>query len=273
MTYSILHHIYMNDRDHALDDILQVYREKWSCIVHFLYFANMMHQRLLEWTPQLAQKKYLDALYWWDFLCADGIALQLFYRYSAFGKRKYQPYNLNGTDLIPYLFEKLSQQYSVSVYVYQCYDPDHGKTLAVANHWISELQRKFPAISIPWSNTCLYTKRGEEFDRDWLDEVLKWDSADIKIFFNCTGTPFQEVWAHEHEAKLREHWFLVLSAWWTIDFISGYETRAPAWVVKARIFETFWRIVSKPHKNLKKFVRMFGIVRYRWFRLKQYIFY
>ncbi|USN57077.1 MAG: hypothetical protein H6766_01015 [Candidatus Peribacteria bacterium] len=48
-----------------------------------------------------------------------------------------------------------------------------------------------------------------------------------------------------------------------MDFVSGFETRAPEWVVKARVLETPYRILSRPRKNLKKFLRMFGIVRIR----------
>jgi hypothetical protein len=75
----------MNDRNHALDDILTVYQKYGSCIVHFLYFANMMHQRLLEGTPLASQQKYLSSLEIGDFCLADGIALQLFYKYGSLG--------------------------------------------------------------------------------------------------------------------------------------------------------------------------------------------
>lgn len=56
-----------------------------------------------------------------------------------------------------------------------------------------------------------------------------------------------------------------------LDFVAGFEKRAPVWVVKARIFETFWRIGTNPRKNMKKFLAMFGILRilFRKLRLKK----
>lgn len=55
---------------------------------------------------------------------------------------------------------------------------------------------------------------------------------------------------------------IVLQLGGTLDFRSGYEQRAPDWVVKARVLETPRRILKNPQKNLKKFLAMFGIVRY-----------
>ena len=260
---SILHKIFMNDRDHALSDILTVYQARGSCIVHFLYFANVMHQRLLEGTPLVSQQKYLKALETADFCLADGIALQLFYKYSSIGwYGKSMPPNLNGTDFNPYLFEQLSKNHKVSVYLYQCYDPPKGKDLAFVQKGIEVLKEKYPRITVPRSWQCLFWEKWKDFDWSWLEKTAKSDDAEIKIFFNCTGTPFQETRFMEHEAKLRELWFLMISAGGTIDYMTGFEERAPEWVVKARVLETFWRITTQPQKNFKKFWWMFGILRY-----------
>lgn len=67
----------------------------------------------------------------------------------------------------------------------------------------------------------------------------------------------------EHEQQLRELGFLILSAGGTIDYMTGFEERAPERVVKARVLETLWRIITKPKKNFKKFLWMFGVVRFR----------
>jgi UDP-N-acetyl-D-mannosaminuronic acid transferase (WecB/TagA/CpsF family) len=88
------------------------------------------------------------------------------------------------------------------------------------------------------------------------------DTSNIKIFFNCTGTPFQEIRFMEHEKKLRDFGFLMISAGGTIDYMTGFEERAPDRVVKARVLETFWRICLHPGKNFKKFWWMFGVMRY-----------
>jgi UDP-N-acetyl-D-mannosaminuronic acid transferase (WecB/TagA/CpsF family) len=258
---SILSKIYMNDREQAVSDILKVHQEHCSCIVHFLYFANVMHQRLLEGTPLESQQKYLESLETGDFCLADGIALQLFYKHGSLGKHIYMPHNLNGTDFNPYLFEQLSKDHTVSVYLYQCYDPPKGKDLVFVQKGIDALKVKFPRISVPWSSQCLFREKGKNFDRIWLEQAVQSDASAIKIFFNCTGTPFQEVRFMEHEQKLRELGFLMISAGGTIDYMTGFEERAPERVVKARVLETFWRICLHPGKNFKKFWWMFGVFR------------
>ncbi len=54
---------------------------------------------------------------------------------------------------------------------------------------------------------------------------------------------------------------MVINAGGFIDFVAGYEKRAPQWVVKARVLETFWRVITNPKKNFKKFAAMFGVLR------------
>lgn len=49
----------------------------------------------------------------------------------------------------------------------------------------------------------------------------------------------------------------------TLDYYSGFETRAPRRVVKMRVGETLRRVITQPQKNLKKLFAMFGIVSYR----------
>jgi UDP-N-acetyl-D-mannosaminuronic acid transferase (WecB/TagA/CpsF family) len=82
-------------------------------------------------------------------------------------------------------------------------------------------------------------------------------------------TPVQEIRIEKHKKKIEEYNIIVLNAWWTIDYITWFEQRAPDRVVKARVLETFWRICAHPKKNIKKFLAMFGIVRYRWYWFKK----
>ena len=61
----------------------------------------------------------------------------------------------------------------------------------------------------------------------------------------------------------------------TLDYYSGFETRAPKRVVQLRVGETLRRIITQPQKNLKKFLAMFKIVKYRSYiihrKLSQYM--
>lgn len=264
LNFSLLERLYLWSREQALTDILTCYQNNWSCMVNFLYFTNLAHERLVEWTPQLTQKRYKDALQEGDFLFADGIALQLFYRWFANWPSGVMPENLNGTDLNPLLIAYILQKHTASMYLYQCYDPPKGKTIAFLQTWITAVQKKFPTLQVVWSNQCLFREKGKDFDWAWLEAAVEQDDAEVKIFFNCTWSPFQECRAQEHQERLRRCWFLVLNAWWTIDYLSGFEKRAPQWVVKARVLETLRRITTKPKKNLTKFLKMFGFFRILW---------
>jgi UDP-N-acetyl-D-mannosaminuronic acid transferase (WecB/TagA/CpsF family) len=93
----------------------------------------------------------------------------------------------------------------------------------------------------------------------------------MRIMFVCLGTPAQEVWVMNHMDAIKKYWCLVFNAWWTIDYMTGLEKRAPARVVKARVLETLWRITTHPHKNLRKFLAMFGIIRYRIWNVKKWM--
>jgi len=259
--FSLLNKIYLGSRAEAVRAVLDCYKTTWSCIVNFLYFTNLAHERLVEWTPEPAQQQYSDALQDGDFLFADGIALQLFYRWFTDWTVRAMPENLNGTDLNPLLIEHILQEHTASMYLYQCYDPPKGKTVAFLQTWIEAVEKRFAWLRVHRSDQCLFREKGKKFDWQALEVAVTQDSAEVKIFFNCTGSPFQECRVKEHEEKLRRCWFLIINAWGTIDYLSWFEKRAPQWVVKARVLETLRRIITKPKKNLTKFLKMFGFFR------------
>ena len=99
--------------------------------------------------------KYASALERSDFLLADGIALQVFEKFSGRGR----PENLNGTDLNPWLFTEISKTHTTSIYLYQCYDPSIGKEKDSLEKAISVLKSLFPAITFPRADQCLYKQR------------------------------------------------------------------------------------------------------------------
>lgn len=260
----MLFKIYKHSADQAYEDIMQKMTQNWSCIVSFLYFANAMKRMLFEdidWSDEfVAQAQtYMTSLEAADYVLPDGIALQTFSRISQWDSLS----NLNGTDFIPFFIKKAWKEVSLSVYLYQCYDPSLGKHEDSLNIAKDALMSEFD-VSVPRASQCLYTQRGEAFDRDWLDKALVADGADIKVFLNCTWTPFQENWTHANQDFFRKHGCLVFNAWGLIDYLTWFEQRAPTWVIKARVLETLRRIVTKPKKNLHKFLSMFGIIRFFW---------
>ena len=184
LDFSLLKKLYLWLRDDAVRDVFHIYKKNWSCIVNFLYFTNLAHERLVEWTPEAGQKRYRDALQQGDFLFADGIALQLFYRWFGEGKRGIMPDNLNGTDLNPLLIEQVVKDHTGSMYLYQCYDPPKGKTIAFLQTWIDAVEQRFPWLRVHRSDQCLFREKGTNFDWEWLQLAVANDDAEVKIFFN-----------------------------------------------------------------------------------------
>ncbi len=253
----VLSHLYDGNREQFVDDLLRTYEEKGSVIVNFLYFANAVHHRLLEKHRTMDQLTYKQALLAGDFLLTDGIALQV---HKWFTDRK-RVQSLNGTDLTPYLLDILSNEYSTSLYVYSVYDEKIGKDSSRLEKGLDTLLRDYPQLRIARSYQSDYTERGEDFPFDQFATTVEKDDAEIKIFLNCTGTPFQEMRVDQHRQRFAENSMMVLNAGGFLDFVSGFEKRAPQRAVKSRVLETPYRIITQPRKNLKKFLRMFGIVR------------
>lgn len=269
---SILSKIEYRSKEDLFEAILEKYFSEWSVIVSFLYFTNLMKWRLLEGTPELWQRRYLHALQQSDFLLADGIALQMFTKWSWLWKSKdLSPPNLNWTDFNPYFLDGIIQNHeAVNICLLMFWDKNIGKW----EHYAQIAEEKFSErfwseLNYVWQ-TEYKNKDVFEFDRNEYAKTLH-DDNEIRILFVCLWTPTQEIRVEKNKHKIQEYGILVLNAWWTIDYITWFEQRAPERVVKARVLETFWRISAHPKKNIKKFLAMFGIIRYRCYWLKKKI--
>lgn len=270
----LMERLYVWTKEEAVKDILAKYRWSWYCIVSFVYFSDIMRNRLLEKKETEIQKKYEQALQWADFILPDGIALQLFYRRWPVGRASsIRLKNLNGTDFIPYLMEQIvATGESIHVWLYDLYDEKIWKSrehIEVAKQKFSE---RF-GIGIDYTFQVHYAKRKiAEFDFDAYQKSLDASPATYRILWMSVWTPEKEIWAEQHRTFLEKNKILLINAWGTLDYISGFEQRAPKWVVKARILETCRRVLQNPNKNFKKLVPMFWILRYwrrSWLGTKQ----
>ncbi len=262
---SIFSQLYLWSKEQARDEILALYASQWRCILSFLYFANVMKSRLLEEQNEQWQREYKKSIQEADFLFADGIALQLFYRWWAVWRQnKKTPPNLNGTDFNPWFIKELIDSWkNIHIWVYTLYDDKIGKP----KDYINTVEKKFKEYfnhSIDFVFQTSYQERMiVPFDTQWYEKSLSKDTYDYNVLLMSTWTPAQEIRISKHMDFVKENNLLVINAWWTIDYISWFEQRAPMWVVKARVLETFWRIAQNPKKNFKKFTVMFWVVRYR----------
>ncbi len=267
-----LTHLFRGQRDEAKEHIIKQYTRQWSAVVNFLYFANVMRGRLIESKTQSRQADYAQALQESDFLLPDGIALQVLYRWTALGrKHKIWLANLNGTDFIPYLLQELLVQFpDIHVGLYSSFDPSIGK----GEERLEKGKKRFEEVyhrSIDFARHNDYKKSNiDEFP--WEDYLSSCATRSQRVLLVCKGTPHQELRVWRHRKRFAEAGVLVINAGWWIDYLSGFERRAPRRVVKARVLETFWRVATQPQKNAKKFLVMFGVIRWGRKQLMQRFF-
>ncbi|MFA6090965.1 MAG: WecB/TagA/CpsF family glycosyltransferase [Candidatus Gracilibacteria bacterium] len=228
----ILEKLSLSDAENTMQDILRIYAEKNICIVHFLYFANIILNKLDEENTHSSQKKaFIQALLDGDFLLPDGIALKLLY--EKYFKKELP--NLNGTDFLPYFFSHIPKDKKVEIFLYGASPEVIGKTV----EYIKE-SFNFPVIS---------AQHGfQEFD--WSKMSSK-EKGIIRILLVGRGSPLQEIWGENNKEKIKANECLVFTVGGLLDFWSGTEKRAPEWMRKCKI-EWLYRALSNPKKNLKK---------------------
>ncbi|MDR0650800.1 MAG: hypothetical protein LBG59_05370 [Candidatus Peribacteria bacterium] len=114
---SILSKCYTGTRTSLVDDLLNTYEEQTFAIVNFLYFAQIVSQRLFEEGKDKTEKQreYKKILLKADYLLPDGIALQIFYYLAHLFQVIHSPKpwldNLNGTDFTPYFLNEIKKRY------------------------------------------------------------------------------------------------------------------------------------------------------------------
>ena len=90
---------------------------------------------------------------------------------------------------------------------------------------------------------------------DAVLEALKHAGADMVLI--ALGAPKQELFAAYGRGKLGHVGFISIGA--GLDFFSGAQVRAPAWV-RAIAMEWLWRALSQPARLIPRYAKCFGIL-------------
>jgi exopolysaccharide biosynthesis WecB/TagA/CpsF family protein len=90
---------------------------------------------------------------------------------------------------------------------------------------------------------------------DVVLDALKQSNADIA--FLALGAPKQELFAAYGRGKLSHVGFISIGA--GLDFFSGAQVRAPAWV-RAIAMEWLWRALSQPARMIPRYAKCFAIL-------------
>lgn len=228
----ILSRLQLTDSENTTKSILLTYEQKGNCIVHFLYFANIILNKLdKEDVSSVKKESFLQALNQSDFLLPDGIALRLLYKKYF---RKDVP-NLNGTDFLPYFLSHIPPGKKAEIFLY-------GGTPSVS-------LKSAAHIASTFGHPVIFAQGGfSEFD--WDEMSIRREDT-IRIFLVGRGSPLQEIWTEQNRQKIEAMQCLVFTVGGLLDFWSGTEKRAPIWMRTLKI-EWFYRAISNPKKNLKK---------------------
>ncbi len=105
------------------------------------------------------------------------------------------------------------------------------------------LRRKFPALNIAMSRSPAmgFDPEGAEA-QSAVEEIAQ---SGARLVFLALGAPKQERFAAFAQKQLPHVGFVSIGA--GLDFVSGRQTRAPAWV-QAIALEWVWRMLSNPRR-------------------------
>lgn len=232
------------DNNKAIQTIWDLHHKQWYCMVNFLYFANVVINKL----PQQPHTQYAMCLMNSDILLPDGIALQTYrrvaYKLWLIQSQINRLSNINGTDFTPYFLQESKKQQSFQIVCYgwsasivqQAAEKFHDMDLDVAyvQDWYSSFDRQnFDALYVPTQTYIMLVAR---------------------------GTPLQEMWVLENLDYIKKYKMIVLTVGWYFDFLTNNEIRAPR-RMRGR-WEWLFRLIHNPKKNARKVWYTFGRIPY-----------
>ena len=256
---STLQKISTTDYAETSDNIISVYNEQWHCVVNFIYFSQLVSQKVFSSAKKKTEKEkeYKKLILKADFLLPDGIALQIFYYCAVLfwvikSDKKRIP-NLNWTDFTPYFLNDTKQKY-------------WSQRINILLYWSTPkvVEKVKENLSLKWYN-IIYSQDGfSEFDRDKAEKSLNEyvDTTNILLVARSTPKiPLQELRTSRSYQKIQDNKLLVMNVWWLFDFIAWVQKRAPKVFRKLKL-ERLRRLCSQPKRNYKKVVNSLMIIPY-----------
>lgn len=280
--YQIINKFYQKDQELLINEIIGFYRNYWTCIINYAYWAVIVNRNLLVDGQEFInnEKKYniKDILLESDFLLPDGAALRTMWLIWRLLKRWSWPmmlHNLNGTDFMPLFLDYLHRSdYKVNLIALTVFDPRiNNPKWYLKNGVLDYIWKHRPKFSVHGEEILYWDTDYSNFDRSHSKRFLETHKSDkqINILLNFRwgsyGGPHQELFAHINKDKLKELWLLCMNQGATVDFRIGREKRAPK-RIRTLWLESAYRLFSDPKKNRKKFLVSFHMI---WLIIKKVI--
>ena len=164
---------------------------------------------------------------------SDGVGLDIASK-VLYGEKF--PSNLNGTDFVPHLLGSLKQGRTIAMI-----GSAPGVAKSAATHWAKiHPQHKFIAISDGYFD--------EEKEHCLLAGM---ENQEADILLVAFGNPKQEKWISEHCTQ--HHGTAAIGVGALFDFVSGRISRAPDWMIRARI-EWVYRLMLEPGRMWRRYI-------------------
>ena len=256
---STLQKISTTDFAETSDNIISVYNDQWHCVVNYIYFSQIVSQKVFSSAKKKTEKEkeYKKLILKSDFLLPDGIALQVFYYLAVlFGAiqsdKKWIP-NVNWTDFTPFFLNDLKQKY-------------WSQRINILLYWSTPkvAEKVKENLSLKWYNVIYFQDWFSEFDREKAEKALDEYVDTINVLLVARSTPkipLQELRTSRNYQKIQEDKLLVINVWWLFDFIAWVQKRAPLLFRKLKL-EWLWRLCSQPKRNYKKVLNSLMMIPY-----------
>ena len=149
---------------------------------------------------------------------------------------RYLPGRVTGSDLAPALFDAAAEHGGCRVYLL-------GAAAGVAERAAAAIATRWPAVRVAGTYSPPLGFECDPLENEKILSNIAVAMPDVLVV--GLGAPKQELWTHEHQARIRANAALCIGA--TIDFLAGERQRAPLWMRRCGL-EWLHRAASEPKR-------------------------
>lgn len=183
-----------------------------------------------------------------DCLFADGSGMRLAAKVSGYKLLD----NINGTDVLPLLCQKL-QHSKQRLFLL-------GAAPGIAAKVSQNLQRDYPNLMISGTQHGFFQPHQD------AAIITQINQAKSDVVLVAQGSPLQESWIIKHASTLECDSIIAVGG--LFDFYSGNISRAPMWMRETGL-EWVWRLLQEPVTKFKRYILGVPEFMFRTFILKQ----
>ena len=145
--------------------------------------------------------------------------------------------NVNGTDMFPRLCERIAGT-DLSIFLL-------GARPEIAAAAAAAMQDRYPGLRVAGTQHGYFSADEEAAVIDAIN------ASGAHVLLVAFGVPRQELWLHEHAARLRPP--VRLGVGGLFDFYSGRIPRAPVWMREIGL-EWVWRLLQEPGRMWRRYL-------------------